>query len=123
MKITYALKLASATLIAVASINAWSQSGSVGTTQTSSSMEASAPSESPKAMKKADRALAHKVRAALIKNKITVDALIVRVKDGKVWLEGSVPIKDEADDATSVARQVAGVTDVKNALTLKEAGR
>ncbi|HEM7838869.1 TPA: BON domain-containing protein, partial [Burkholderia multivorans] len=47
----------------------------------------------------------------------------VRARSGMVVLGGSVPDAAQIDRATAVARQVNGVTDVKNTLTVREAGQ
>jgi osmotically-inducible protein OsmY len=40
-----------------------------------------------------------------------------------VTLEGTVPDSSQVDKATQVAQGVAGVSSVKNALTIKEPGQ
>ncbi|EGD03552.1 transport-associated protein [Burkholderia sp. TJI49] len=47
----------------------------------------------------------------------------VRARSGMVVLGGSVPDAAQIDRATAVARQVNGVTDVKNTLTVRETGQ
>jgi hyperosmotically inducible periplasmic protein len=118
MKAIQAIKLATGALIIAASVSAFAQA--------SDTDQAAAPAAgmSKQSMKKADRALSHKVRAALAKAKgVTAANIEVRARDGAVTLEGSVPEQEQVDKATTVAQGVAGVSSVKNALTVKEEGQ
>jgi hyperosmotically inducible periplasmic protein len=117
MKAIQAIKLATGALIIAASVSAFAQA--------SDTDQAAAPAATSKqAMKKADRALSHKVRAALAKAKgVSAANIEVRARDGAVTLEGTVPDQTQVDKATTVAQGVAGVSSVKNALTVKEEGQ
>jgi hyperosmotically inducible periplasmic protein len=112
MKAIQAIRLAGGALIVAVSVGAWAQGNDTGaapaTTQTS---------------KQANHALEKKVRAALDHAKdIKVENIIVRARGGAVTLEGTVPDSTQIDKAAQVAQGVAGVTSVKNALTIKEPG-
>jgi hyperosmotically inducible protein len=72
----------------------------------------------------ADRQLSRKVRAALAKTKgLSVSSITVRARGGAVTLQGSVPEQPAIDMATQAAQGVAGVTSVKNALTIRSVGQ
>lgn len=72
-----------------------------------------------KAMKAANRALQKQVLRALTKTKgLRNSTITVRANNGAVTLEGTVPEQSQVDLATHAAEGVAGVTSVKNALTL-----
>ncbi|MGF6971112.1 hyperosmotically inducible protein [Paraburkholderia sp. WC7.3g] len=120
MKAIQAIKLAGGALIIAVSVGAWAQaSDAMGSMSAPSSDQMSA-----KSMTSADRALSKKVRAALVKAKdVTASGIVVRAKSGAVTLEGTVPEQAQVDTATEVAKGVAGVTSVKNALSIKEEGR
>lgn len=73
----------------------------------------------PKAIKAANRALQKEVLRALTKTKgLRNSTITVRASNGAVTLEGTVPEQSQVDMATHAAEGVAGVTSVKNALTL-----
>ena len=112
MKTIQAIKLAGGALILAASVSAWAQGNDTGT----------APATS-QSSKQANHALEKKVRAALVHAKdIKTENILVRARGGAVTLEGTVPDSSQVDKATQVAQGVAGVTSVKNALTIKEPG-
>ena len=70
-----------------------------------------------------DRALAYAVRGALARAPgFDVSGVFVRARAGDVTLSGSVPSGEQIGEAESVARSVAGVTSVSNALTLFHGG-
>jgi hyperosmotically inducible periplasmic protein len=116
MKAIQAIKLAGGALIVAVSVSAWAQASDTGT--------ATAPAMSQPSSKQANRALQKKVRSALAKAKgVTAANISVRARDGAVVLEGTVPEQSQIDKATQVAQGVAGVTSVKNALTIKEPGQ
>jgi osmotically-inducible protein OsmY len=118
MKAIQAIKLVGGALVVLASINAYAQASDVDMTNQPSAKQTA------KAAKSADRALAKKVRAALSKSKdISVSNITVRAKSGAVTLQGSVPEQPQVDKATQVAQNVAGVTSVKNALTIRPVGQ
>ncbi|WP_027815427.1 BON domain-containing protein [Paraburkholderia bannensis] len=126
MKAIQAFKLAAGTMLVAASLHVYAQDAA--------SAPAAAPTDSAKAQvkeskqqlksaKAANRALSRKVRAALAKDKdISVANITVRAKDGAVILQGTVPEQGQVDHATDVAKGVAGVTSVKNALTIRPVG-
>ncbi|CAB3778408.1 hypothetical protein LMG28688_00584 [Paraburkholderia caffeinitolerans] len=69
--------------------------------------------------KAADRALRKDVVRALTRTKgLNSTRITVRVKEGAVTLEGSVPEQAEVDLATQAAQSVSGVTSVKNTLAI-----
>jgi len=112
MKTIQAIKLAGGALIVAVSVSAWAQGNDTGT----------APATS-QSSKQANHALEKKVRAALVHAKdIKTENILVRARGGAVTLEGTVPDASQIDMATQVAQGVAGVTSVKNALTIKEPG-
>jgi hyperosmotically inducible periplasmic protein len=88
----------------------------------SSSMPAVAVTTSnatPASTKAADRALRRRVLNALAKAKgLRASGITVRATNGAVTLEGWVPEQAQIDQATQIAQGVAGVTSVKNTLTL-----
>jgi hyperosmotically inducible periplasmic protein len=113
MKAIQVIKLAAGALFVAVSVSAWAQGNEMGT----------APPTS-QSSKQANHALEKKVRAALDHAKdIKPENIVVRARGGAVTLEGSVPDSSQVDKATQVAQGVAGVTSVKNALTIKEPGQ
>ncbi|MBN3854128.1 MULTISPECIES: BON domain-containing protein [unclassified Paraburkholderia] len=126
MKAIQAFKLAAGTMLVAASLHVYAQDAA--------SAPAAAPTDAAKASvqqskqqyksaKAANRALSRKVRGALAKAKdISVANITVRAKDGAVILQGTVPEQGQIDRATEVAKGVAGVTSVKNALTIRPVG-
>ena len=118
MKAFQAIKVISGALIVMASLNAYAQS--------SDAMAASGTMAAPsaKSTKAANRALQRSVRKALSKTKgLSVTNITVRARSGAVTLEGSVPEQPQSDLATQTAQGVAGVTSVKNALTIRAIGQ
>jgi hyperosmotically inducible protein len=118
MKAFQAIKVIGGALIVVASLNAYAQS--------SDAMAASGSMAAPsaKSTKAADRALQRSVRKTLSKTKgLSVTNITVRARSGAVTLEGSVPEQPQVDLATQAAQGVAGVTSVKNALTIRAIGQ
>jgi hyperosmotically inducible periplasmic protein len=89
--------------------------------QSSDSM--SSPSDSTatdaKAMKKADRKLAHDVRRAMAKAQgFDVSNVFVKARSGVVTLSGTVPASEQIAQAEEIAKGVAGVKSVSNRVTL-----
>ena len=114
MKAIQAIKLAGGALIVAVSVSAWAQGNDTGT---------AAPATS-QSSKQANHALEKKVRAALDHTKdIKPENIVIRARGGAVTLEGTVPDSSQVDKAAQVAQGVAGVTSVKNALTIKEEGQ
>ncbi|MGF6241692.1 MULTISPECIES: BON domain-containing protein [Paraburkholderia] len=119
MKAFQAIKVIGGALIVVASLNAYAQSSDA--TAASGAMSAAPTAKSTKA---ANRALQRSVRKALSKTKgLSVTNITVRARSGAVTLEGSVPEQPQVDLATQAAQGVAGVTSVKNALTIRAIGQ
>ncbi|TKC83159.1 BON domain-containing protein [Trinickia terrae] len=118
MKAIKAIKLAGGALIVAFSVSAFAQASDTGMAS-APAMSAAQPSG-----KQADRALSKTVRKALAKAKgVSAAGIVVRAKSGAVTLEGTVPDQSQIDKATQVAQGVAGVSSVKNALTVKEEGQ
>lgn len=119
MKAFSAIKMIGGALVVLASLNAYAQSSEAAAT---AAPAASAPTA--KQTRAANRALQRKVRAALARTKgLTVGNITVRARDGAVTLAGSVPEQAQIDIATNAAQGVAGVTSVKNALTIRAVGQ
>jgi hyperosmotically inducible periplasmic protein len=130
MKAIQAFKLAAGTMLVAASLHVYAQDAA----SAPAAPAAAAPTDQAKSQvkeskaqlaqaRKANRALSRKVRAALAKDKdISVANITVRAKDGAVILQGTVPEQGQVDHATDVAKGVAGVTSVKNALTIRPVG-
>jgi hyperosmotically inducible periplasmic protein len=74
--------------------------------------------------KAANRKLAKDVRRALSRARdISVANINVRAVNGVVTLAGTVPDESQIDKVTKIAQGVAGVTAVKNALTIRPVGQ
>jgi osmotically-inducible protein OsmY len=98
--------------ISVASISAHAQSSDAAAAPTAKSTKAT------------NKALAKEVRKALTKTKGLVSSNInIRAHDGVVTLAGTVPDNSQIDKATEAAKGVAGVTSVKNAITVHSIGQ
>lgn len=118
MKAFPAIKMIGSALIVLASLNAYAQSSDAAAPMAA----ASAPTA--KQTKAANRALGRKVRSALSKTKgLAVANITVRARGGAVTLAGTVPEQPQVDLATQAAQGVAGVTSVKNALTIRPVGQ
>ncbi|MBB2927467.1 BON domain-containing protein [Paraburkholderia silvatlantica] len=116
MKAIQVFKLAAATALVAASLHAYAQGDATAAAQ----QQASPTQAQSKQAKAANRALSHKIRSALAKDKkIDIAKITVRVRDGAVVLQGSVPEQSQIEHATEVAKGVQGVTSVKNALTIR----
>ena len=117
MKAFPAMKMIGGALIVLASLNAYAQSSDAAAPAAATS----APTA--KQTKAANRALQRKVRSALSKTKgVSVANITVRARGGDVTLAGSVPEQSQVEIATQAAQGVAGVTSVKNALTIRAEG-
>jgi osmotically-inducible protein OsmY len=115
MKAIQVFKLAAATALVAVSFHASAQDDAASAAPAVSQSQAQT-----KEAKAANRALSRKVRSALAKDKhISVAKITVRVRDGAVVLQGSVPEQQQIARATEVAKGVQGVTSVKNALTIR----
>jgi len=76
-----------------------------------------------KAMKKSDRNLAKRVRAAIsAPGQVDMSNVAVLARSGKVTLVGSVPENEQIDLARQRAQSVAGVTHVVDDLTIRIVG-
>ena len=129
MKTTQAIKIVGSALVVLASLNVYAQSSDAtapsGTMAASGAMAApSSTKAEKKAVRTANRALQRKVRNALTKaGGISMANITVRARGGDVVLQGSVPEQAQSDTATQTAQGVAGVTSVKNALSIRPVGQ
>ncbi|CAL8480089.1 BON domain-containing protein [Caballeronia novacaledonica] len=115
------LALAAGILAVAVSLNA-----GIGSAYAQSSDVAPATSAAPsaKSTKAANRQLAKDVRKSLTKVKgLSVSNISVRANGGAVTLAGTVPDAAQIDKATEAAKGTAGVTSVRNALTIREIGQ
>ncbi|WP_114815020.1 BON domain-containing protein [Paraburkholderia kururiensis] len=120
MKAIHAIRMAVGALVVATSVGAWAQASDPGTDTANTAASAKA---SKKAARSANRALQKKVRAALARAKgVSVANITVRANNGAVTLAGTVPDASQIDLATQAAQGVAGVTSVKNALTVRSEG-
>jgi hyperosmotically inducible protein len=118
MKAFPAIKMIGGALIVLASINAYAQASDAA------APAAATAAPTAKQTRAANRALSRKVRGALAKTKgLSVSNITVRARGGDVTLQGSVPQQEMVDIATQAAQGVAGVTSVKNALTIRAEGQ
>jgi hyperosmotically inducible periplasmic protein len=118
MNMKNSLRLAGVALIALASFNAYPQSSDSATTTPSASSGTSKSS-----VRKANRALSHKVTQALEKAGIDLIGINVIAKNGAITLAGHASDADQIAKATSIAKGVSGVKSVKNVLTIQEGGQ
>jgi len=117
MKVMHSVKLVGCALVVLASFSSISAYA-----QASDAM--AAPSAAAPSSKQANRALQKSVRRALAKAKgLDVSNILVRARGGAVTLEGTMPELQQGDIATQTAQGVAGVTSVKNALTVRAIGQ
>lgn len=99
----------------------------IGTTYVSAQTTDAATDSTARASKKALRTQNHKletaVRHALTHTKnLDSSGITVLAKAGVVTLDGTVPSNDEVQRAADTATGVAGVSSVKNNLTMRETG-
>ncbi len=123
MKTIKALEVAVAAWVVATSTTAWSQAvdaaSAPGSAQGASVMAAPGTAASPG--RKADRALRHRIYAAIGKDKeISAGDISVVAKDGAVTLNGTVTEADQIGRVGAIARGVPGVTSVTNRLTVKK---
>lgn len=115
MKSVDFLKALGGVVAVVVACNTYAQSSDAGTTM------APAATTNTKAVKKADRQLGRKVRAAISKAQgVDVSNIAVRSRGGAVTLTGSVPDQGQIDKAGDAAKGVAGVTSVSNKLSVQQ---
>jgi osmotically-inducible protein OsmY len=120
MKASTAMKMVGGALIVLASLNASAQTSDAAAAPAAAASSAT----TGKQAKAANRALGRKVRSALAKTKgVSVANINVRARGGAVTLAGTVPDQSQVDLATQAAQGVAGVTSVKNALTVRPVGQ
>jgi hyperosmotically inducible periplasmic protein len=118
MKAIQVFKLAATAALVAASLQVYAQDNAASAAP--AQQEAKPSKAQLKQEKAANRALSHKVRAVLAKDKkIAVANITVRARDGAVVLLGTVPEQSQIDRATEVAKGVPGVTSVKNSLTIR----
>ena len=92
--------------------------------QSSGAASAAPAAPSAKSTKAANRQLAKDVRKSLTKVKgLSTSNISVRANGGAVTLAGTVPDAAQIDQATEAAKATAGVTSVRNALTIREIGQ
>lgn len=111
------LMLTGAAFFAIASVNAWAQGSESAATATATQ------GTSKSTVRKANRALSKKVLQALSKGGVETTGINVLAKGGAVTLAGGVTDPSQIEKAGSIAKGVAGVTSVKNALTVREGGQ
>lgn len=118
MKSRYLANMIGATLVAL----------SIGVAHAQTDTGASAPvpassKESRKQLRAENRALAKRVRQALAHTKgLTSSGITVIAKSGAVTLTGTVPDQAQIGLAEATAKNVSGVTSLKNNLTLDIVG-
>jgi osmotically-inducible protein OsmY len=121
MKAIHAIKLAGTALLICGSIQAYAQASDAAPATPASTT--SSARQHYKSLKAANRALQRQVRSALVKDRsISMANVTIRARDGAVTLQGSVPLQDQSDRATEVAKSVPGVTSVRNALSIRPVG-
>ncbi|MBN3802272.1 BON domain-containing protein [Paraburkholderia sp. Ac-20336] len=123
MKAFPAMKVIGGALVVLASLNAYAQNNDAAASAAApAAAAASAPTA--KQTRQANRAMQRKIRAALAHTKgLTVSNITVRARGGDITLAGSVPEAAQVDLATTAAKSVAGVTSVRNALTIRAIGQ
>ncbi|MGF6551672.1 BON domain-containing protein [Paraburkholderia youngii] len=107
------LVAAAGVLALAATANVFAQASDAGTAASSA-----------KSARQANRALAREVRRALSRTKnLNVSNINVRANNGAVTLAGTVPEATMIDRAGEVAKGVAGVTSVKNTVSIRPPGQ
>ena len=107
----------------IAACNAYAQPGDTGTTTSAPMAAPMAATSGAKSIRAANRKLEKDVRQALTKTKrIDVSSIHVAAKSGAVTLTGNVPDSGQSDLAAQTAQRVAGVTSVKNWLSIGKQG-
>jgi hyperosmotically inducible protein len=111
------MKLVLGAVIALASVNAWSQTSESGSAAGSNG---AAPSAIPSTAAKSNFALRRQVYAAFAKHsEIDAGSISVTAKNGTVTLNGTVPDAQQVDKVVGVAKGVQGVVSVTNRLTVQ----
>jgi hyperosmotically inducible periplasmic protein len=105
--------------LAAVSIGAWAQGSAPGAASAMAEAPASA-APTAKDIRKANRALSRKVYAALAKHKeIEAGNISVVARSGAVTLDGTVTDASQIDAVGAIAKDVPGVTSVKNRLSVQ----
>jgi hyperosmotically inducible protein len=116
MKLIHSAKIVGCALVVLTSLSAFAQSSDA----TSNAVAAPSAAQA----KASNRALQKSVRHTLARTKgLDLTNIKVRARSGAVTLEGSVPELPQSDLAAQAAGGVAGVTSVKNALTVRAVGQ
>lgn len=121
MKTINVLRLAAITSAIVFSVSVWSQTND--TAAASSATPSASAGMSKKEMRKANRALSRKVAQALQKGGIQMNGVQVIAKSGAITLAGHAADQTQIDKAASIAKDVDGVSSVKNVLTVQYGGQ
>ncbi|SMG53987.1 BON domain-containing protein [Paraburkholderia susongensis] len=114
------LKLAGATAVVFGCLNAHAQPQQASN---AAAQAVAGSSPTPAEAKAANRQLARNVRRAFrgAKNQgLRASNVTVRANNGVVTLTGSVPVADQIDLATNVAKGVPGVTSVNNRVAVRK---
>jgi osmotically-inducible protein OsmY len=97
--------------------------GASTTKDKASGADKAAPTASDQAENEADRKITQQIRQAVVKDdKLSTSAHNVKIitQDGKVTLRGSVKSDSEKQQIAEKAKQVSGVKNVENLLTVKQ---
>jgi osmotically-inducible protein OsmY len=120
MKAIHAIKLAGGALLVAVSFQANAQTSDAAPTADTSTQSATSQHKAERAT---NRSLGRKVRNALSKAMgVTASHITVRAVGGAITLQGTVPEADDSQKAEEIAKGVAGVGSVKNALSIRPAG-
>lgn len=121
MKTINMLRLAAIALATVFSVNGWSQTGDI--TAASSGTPSASAGMSKKEIRKANRALSTKVSQALQKGSVQMSGINVIAKSGEITLAGHATDQTQIEKAAAIAKDVDGVSSVKNVLTVQYGGQ
>ncbi|MFM0037671.1 BON domain-containing protein [Paraburkholderia strydomiana] len=120
MKAIHAIKLAGGALLVAVSFQANAQTSDAAPAADTSAQSAKSQHKADRA---ANRSLGRKVRNALSKAMgVTASHITVRSAGGAITLQGTVPEAADSQKAEEIATGVAGVTSVKNALSIRPEG-
>lgn len=112
-------RLAVGALVALTSLGVQAQSSAPASGGAIAASSSASSVTGAKEAKAANRKLQKDVARALAGTKgLSVTQITVRANNGAVTLEGAVPDQSQIELATTAAKGVAGVSSVKNALTL-----
>jgi hyperosmotically inducible periplasmic protein len=121
MKTINVLRLTAVALATVISINVWPQTGD--TAAASSGTPSASAGMSKKEIRKANRALSKKVSLALKNGGIDLNGINVIAKSGAITLAGHATDQTQIDKSAAIAKDVDGVSSVKNVLTVQYGGQ